>query len=198
MIGNLENDPSYLYTAIPWKTPTIDFAYWLWIVLNLTILNLMWSLLLVFPSVITYIIEGCVRLLTLRLNSAKSITEFRSLVKTYQRITHCTRDGVTDPLANTTLIFYIVAGIQQFFEMYCMFQLIKTGGDWDDYQLILLDVFVSFLTQFLVWNRNSFLNKYFGLFYYSARRVDCITLIMPYQDWLLQAISFCRRSNVQM
>ncbi len=92
----------------------------------------MWSLMFAFPCVIAYNIEAGVKLLTFKLKATKDFDEFTRILKKYRYLVHCTRDGITSPLAKQLLAFYMMVGFQQFVEAFFIFQLIKGGAVWED------------------------------------------------------------------
>ncbi len=144
MFYDLSQDSTQLYNDIPWKIPVINATFWVTISLFFFLTNCAWSLMLVFPCVIAYNIEACVKLLTFKLKATSRFDEFTRILEKYQYLVHCTRDGITSLIAKQLLAFYIIVGYAQFLEAYFIFQLIKGGAVWDEFQFLLMDVLVNF------------------------------------------------------
>ncbi len=144
LYGNLDQDPTLLYTTAPWKTKFVDTVYWICININVMVLVFMWSAMLVVPSALAYNIEACIRLLDCELKSARTYIEIKRVLDAYSQLIYCTNNRLVTKIGRLNLAFYLIAGFQQFVESYFLFQLIQSGATWDDYQVLLVDIGVSF------------------------------------------------------
>ncbi len=141
--GNLELDPSLLYTALPWRTTLVDTICWICSNVNMFLVTITWSSILALPGALAYILEASIELLAYKLKTARTYAAAKSVLDTYTCIIYCTENGLRAKIGRINLAFYLVAGFQQFFESYFLFQLIKLGAAWDDYQFLLTDLTVS-------------------------------------------------------
>ncbi len=161
LYGNVEADPSLLYLAVPWKSPIVDTIYWAFLTLYIFNMAYIWSHFFVFPCAIAYNIEAAVALLTTQLNTAESLNKVSEVVKTYQNLMYSNQHFIKRQLGQVLLIFYLVAGFQQFMEAFFIFQFMKAGAAWNEYQAILLDSFVR-----SDYHNIKFLNKYLNNLFY--------------------------------
>ncbi|CAL8117984.1 unnamed protein product [Orchesella dallaii] len=138
---NIENDPTLIYSSIPWKNPVVDVIYWCLQQINLITLCAAWSLMLTFPGLVAYYLECVLRALTksIEIGPTKSYT-MEAIKKDYNSIEFAVRELHRNGLSNMLLIFYMTCAIQQTIESFCIFRLIKLGATWDDYQFFLIDI----------------------------------------------------------
>ncbi|CAL8117972.1 unnamed protein product [Orchesella dallaii] len=141
---NIEEDPTLLYSAIPWKDPWVDMIYWFIPQIIMGSIVMLWSVLLTLPGVVTYYFECVIKTL------AKSVeigptTKYplEAILRDYQLIEIAVRDLHQNGFSKMLLIFFGTFGIQQTIESFCVFQMIKQGASWDEYQFYFWDLMFS-------------------------------------------------------
>ncbi|CAL8117936.1 unnamed protein product [Orchesella dallaii] len=141
---NIENDPAMLYEAIPWKNQWVDGIYWFILQIIGSSILMFWSLLLTFPGVVAYHFECVIMAL------AKSVEDgptsrypLEAILKDYRVIEFGVRDLHQNGFSRMLIMFLAASGIQLVTESFCVFQMMKNGGSWDDYQIFLLDVGIN-------------------------------------------------------
>ncbi|CAL8144775.1 unnamed protein product [Orchesella dallaii] len=138
---NIENDPTLLYEAIPWKNQWVDVVYWFILQILMGSLVMVWSLMLTLPGVVAYNFEYVIRALAKSVEvEPTSKYPLEAILKDYRLIEFAVRDLHQNGFSKMLLIFFATSGIQQTIESFCIFQMIKHGASWDEYQFFLLDL----------------------------------------------------------
>ncbi|CAL8117964.1 unnamed protein product [Orchesella dallaii] len=138
---NIENDPTSLYSAIPWKNSWVDVIYWFILQMIMGSIVMLWSLMLTLPGVVTYYFECVIRALAESVEIGHtSKYPLETILKDYQLIEFAVRDLHQNGFSKMLLIFFGTFGVQQAIESFCIFQMMKHGASWDDYQFYFLDL----------------------------------------------------------
>ena len=154
---SIDTDPSYMVELIePWRGPVVDKLYAIVAIINFWLLILAWSFLFAFPGIISfhvaYTIDAWTKAVT---NLTESYKQGRSdkkckyfnydityIMKHYDELEKFTSYYVQNGVSTIFMIFYGISGAEQLFQAYLVFQLIFSGADWEDYQLVVLDLMV--------------------------------------------------------
>ncbi|CAL8117934.1 unnamed protein product [Orchesella dallaii] len=141
---NIENDPTMLYQAIPWKNQWVDVIYWFILQVIAISIVMFWSLLLTFPGVVAYHFECVIMALTKSVEDGPTSNyPLEAILKDYRVIEFGVRDLHQNGFSKMLIMFLAASGIQLVIESFCVFQMIKHGVSWDVYQLFLLDAVFS-------------------------------------------------------
>ncbi|CAL8137459.1 unnamed protein product [Orchesella dallaii] len=152
---NGEEDPTLLYSTIPWgnsSTLIRSVVYWLISMTSFITLSMGWSFYITFPGILALHLEYSMRTLaTLVQHGPFGNYQLDSIMKDYKQLQFCIKEVNRSRMGRLLLPFYIFLGIQQTCQCYFGFQLIKSGAGWDDYQVYVIDVFLSTLRVFHEW-----------------------------------------------
>ncbi|CAL8117966.1 unnamed protein product [Orchesella dallaii] len=138
---NIENDPAMLYSAIPWKNSWVDVIYWFILQMIMGSIDMLWSLMLTLPGVVAYHYECVIRALAESVEiGPTSKYPLEAILKDYELIEFAVRDLHQNGFSKMLLIFFGTFGVQQAIESFCIFQMIKYGASWDEYQFFFWDL----------------------------------------------------------
>ncbi|CAL8117962.1 unnamed protein product [Orchesella dallaii] len=137
---NIEDDQLYMRTVVPWNTPTGNVIYWIVQQIVVFLGVFVWSAMLTLPGVIAYHFECVLNALAESVNVGPTRAySLRDILKDYQSIEYSIRELHRKGFAEILLFSYILTGVQQAITSFIIFQLIKNGAMWNDYQFLLID-----------------------------------------------------------
>ncbi|CAL8098394.1 unnamed protein product [Orchesella dallaii] len=136
---------------------SLIFGWIQWTVLkfNAMVMAMGWAILLIFPGILTYHIEGIVRAMEKAVEAeAKQISKVAlrkkkrkqslytlcEIMKDYKALEYAVKHLSACRLANILLLFYMTSGMEQTFQAFVAFQSIKAGKPFSDIYYLFQDV----------------------------------------------------------
>ncbi|CAL8098391.1 unnamed protein product [Orchesella dallaii] len=130
------------------------FGWIQWIILkfNALVMDMGWAILLIFPGVLTYHLEGIVRAMEKAVEAEanhisvwkkkrkQSLYTLCGIMKDYKALEYAVKHLSACRLANVLLLFYMTSGIEQTFQAFVAFQSIKAGKSFSEIYYLFQDV----------------------------------------------------------
>lgn len=150
--GHPEEDPTLIFLFFPWtQSSTGKFLYWIVQNENALLSIMSWAALISFPGVLALHLECILKGLNEAVNNGRlEKYSFEEIMKDYNNLEHAIKELNRNSFSTCLLLFYLECGTEQTSSSFCIFQLIKSGASWDEWQYFFLDTLVCFKKNFLL------------------------------------------------
>lgn len=142
--GHPEEDPTLIFLFFPWtQSSTGKFIYWIVQNENAILSIMSWATLISFPGVLALHLECTLNCLNEAVNEGRlKKYSLEEIMKDYRNLENAIKELNRNSFATCLLLFYLECGTEQTSEAFCIFQLIKSGASWDEWQYFFLDILV--------------------------------------------------------